>query len=106
MADKRVSPAFAAQMSMRPDACIPAGSWSFTGGTYAPTHNGVACKCKGAEVKEGGTAGILMVHYVRDAAGVYSPMCLRAGVPKGGIFDDVLEAGTTVDIAEVSLFPV
>ena len=73
-----------------------------------PLHNGnvVSC-CKGAFLAANGTAGVLAVHLIDDAAGVYYLAYLAPGAtPWIGLFDQILKASTTVVLdTKLTIFP-
>lgn len=60
---------------------------------------------KGAELQKDGTAGVLFVHLIKDAADSFYPLPLVAeGARVGAIFDVIKEDGSTVTESEVTLF--
>lgn len=60
---------------------------------------------KGAELQKGGTAGVLLVHLIKDPADSFYPMPLVAeGSRVGAVFDVIKENGSTVTASQVTLF--
>lgn len=60
---------------------------------------------KGAELQKDGTAGVLLVHLIKDAADSFYPMPLVAeGSRVGALFDTIKEQGSTVTASQVTLF--
>jgi hypothetical protein len=83
-----------------PDKSINVAADPYTAGVY---DTGI---CKGASLRAAGTDGILMVHPVKNGATDYYPLDLTAGGgPVGFMFDQIIEAGTTVTLSNVDIFP-
>lgn len=87
---------------VQPTKHIPGSSISWTGGFYTPTHSGSDVQCKGAVST---SDGVLMVHLIDDAADTYFALKLVADKWTGCVFDKLKETGTTVTLADLTLFP-
>lgn len=76
--------------------------FTFTNGYYNANKAKIF---KGAELQKDGTAGVLLVHLIKDAADSFYPLPLvTEGARVGAIFDVIKEVGSTVTASQVTLF--
>lgn len=91
----------------QPDCSIKGSTITYdpTSHIYYPTFKGNRCKCRSAQVKSTSAAGILVVHYTMNPTDQWDEIELEPGVEVGRYFDAILQTGTTVTIADLTLFP-
>lgn len=62
--------------------------------------------CRGAELDSTGSAGVIEIHLVGDAADKWYLMPLDVSERRGAIFNKIRTTNTTVDLAKVTCFPI
>jgi hypothetical protein len=92
---------------VQPDASIPGSEIVFDAIThiYYPSHDGVQCKCRSAEIVSTGANGNLEVHLTKDPVDRWYIMELVAGQEKGRYFNAIRSTNTTATLSQVTLFP-
>jgi hypothetical protein len=100
---------------VQPRKSIPGSEIAYTSGYYTPTHASSASGTNATKKAvicigvESSTAGVLVVHLVDDYDGAgakrYYSINLQANVPYGAVFDQIRSSGTTVTLANITLFP-
>lgn len=106
---KRIDPMFAGSFAMQPSGHRAGSTIAYTAGIYEIADQaGNTTIAKGLTVAADGSGGDLVVHLVDDFDAnddpVYCTLPLSAGERVGFLFDAILEAGTTIALAELTIW--